>query len=57
MDPQENAANKYPLSQSDIAVGEFNPMVSILTGFWPACLSIIFLSTLNKPAVVVKKNI
>jgi len=33
IDPQEYAANKYPLSQSDIAVGEFNPKVSILTGF------------------------
>ena len=33
MDPQEYAVSRYPLSDIDIAVGEFSPIVSILTGF------------------------
>ena len=28
IEPQENAASKYPLSFIDNEVGEFNPMVS-----------------------------
>jgi len=57
MDPHEYAANKKPLSLKDRAVGEFNPTVSIFKGCYPDFLSIIFLSTLNRPSVVVKKNI
>lgn len=32
IDPQEKAANRKPLSHSERAVGEFNPMVSIFCG-------------------------
>ena len=53
MDPQEYAASRYPLSDMDIAVGEFSPIVSILTGFY----DFSFLSTLNSPSVDAKKNI
>ena len=33
IEPHENAANRNPLSDIDIAVGEFKPIVSISTGF------------------------
>ena len=32
IDPHENAAKRNPLSDIEIAVGEFKPIVSILTG-------------------------
>ena len=53
MDPQEYAASRNPLSDMDIAVGEFSPIVSILTGF----CDFSFLSTLNSPSVDAKKKI
>ena len=53
MDPQEYAASRNPLSDMDIAVGEFSPIVSILTGFY----DLSFLSNLNSPSVVAKKNV
>ena len=52
MDPQENAASKYPLSQSDKAVGELRPIVSI---FWGSVRTSSFLWILNSPKLVEKK--
>lgn len=52
MDPQENAASRYPLSQSDSAVGEFRPIVSIFCG---SVRTSSFLWILNRPKLVEKK--
>lgn len=53
IEPQEYAARRRPLSDIDMAVGEFRPIVSIFTGVWSTCV----LSILNSPSEVEKKKI
>ena len=52
IEPHEQAAKRYPLSDIESAVGEFNPSVSNLTGLEIAYL----LSILKSPSEVEKKN-
>lgn len=54
IEPHENAANKYPLSQRERAVGEFNPIVSI---FWGTVRTSSLRCILNRPKLVEKKYI
>jgi len=51
MEPHEKAANKYPLSQTDRAVGEFKPIVSSYYGSTTS--SVLWI--LNRPILVEKK--